>query len=270
MTNQQACAILNKLIRGIDPKSGEILPGDHILYDPDVIRALGMGIAALYADRMTPEEPVRPQSAARNSSSPLVPAPEEDLLEPPGKPNAGRVWTKTDQQKLIRLYNSGTPMKEICRLLQRRERGVKRQLMYLGQIDSPESKSPRPGLERMGKPWTLDEELKLKQLYHHRLPIEDIARELHRSEYGVYCHMEKLDLYGDVPGYPLYDPLPMWTSADNKKLTELFRQGKSTAEIADYFGRSEKSISARMFYMGLTRQSPPTLLRRRSEPDENE
>ena len=92
----------------------------------------------------------------------------------------------------------------ICAMLQRRERGVQKQLAHLGLIESKKnaSKTPSPGLERAGQRWTREEDAQLKNLFSEKLPIAEIAAEMQRSDYAIYCRMEKLQLFGAEYGYP--------------------------------------------------------------------
>ena len=80
------------------------------------------------------------------------------------------------------------------RKLRRRRRGVEKQLLDMGL--------PIPAPENAGKAWTQEEEARLITLYRLRRPVEKMARELRRSVRAVCLRMERLELYGDEPGYP--------------------------------------------------------------------
>lgn len=252
MTNETAKHILELLLDGVDPRTGEFLPKDHVFNTPAVIRALHMAILALSAPAKPMQEPVSPP--------PLPAAKPSDPL------NASRAWTDDELDALKRLYLANISLETICSMLQRRERGVKRQLAYLGLIESEKAsgREPTPGRERVGFPWLQQEDELLKEMHRRRRPIHEIADELHRTPYAVYLRMERNELYGSVPGYPEFDELPKWTAADTKELRRLFEEGKTVEELAMHFGRTEKSISARLFYMGLSKESPlPPLLKKR-------
>ena len=146
--------------------------------------------------------------------------------------------------------------------LQRRERGVLKQLERLGLAEN--AKASSPGLERAGQRWTPDEDTLLKHLYIDRLPIEKISAEMQRSEYAIYCRMEKLQLFGAEYGYPPNEECPPWSNKDNQQLREMFLSETPIDELAAYFERSENSIRARLFYMGLIKESPISILRKKS------
>lgn len=234
MTNEQAKKILGVILQGIDPVTGEILPEDHFCNQPDVLRALHLAIVALTEGEG------------------------QFRAKVPKGLSAGRPWTNDDLMALKKLYLAGTSMEEICKALVRRERGVNRQLAYLGLIkeDEQPARAVTPGLERAGQKWNWEEDQTLERMFKNRAPIKEIAGELHRTEYSIFCRMEKRGLYGDVEGYPINEDMPPWKNEDNQTLREMASVGKSTREIAEYFGRSEKSMSARMFYMGLGGDAP--------------
>lgn len=106
MTNESARIILLQMLDGLDPTTGEVLPPDHLLNDATVIRALHTAVLALMDVRM----PVN-----RN-----------------GRLNAGRAWTEMDRDALAALSRSGASMETMCEKLQRRRRGVQRQLRDMG------------------------------------------------------------------------------------------------------------------------------------------
>lgn len=234
MTRERASRILNVILQGIDPVTGEILPEDHFCNQPDVLRALHLAISAL--------------AESQQSAKPA----------PDPKRNAGRAWTREDNEALRRLYQSGVSMDEICQLLQRRVRGVNRQLEYLGLIDesAPIPRRADSTLSRAGQRWNQDEDQRLERMFTAREPIERIAEALCRTPYAVFCRMEKQGLFGDVEGYPIKEEVPLWRNEDTAALREMVSEGKTIQEIAERFGRSEKGISARMFYLGLTGNAP--------------
>lgn len=106
MTNESARIILLQMLDGLDPTTGEVLPPDHLLNDATVIRALHTAVLALMDVKM----PVN-----RN-----------------GRLNAGRAWTEMDRDALAALSRSGASMETMCEKLQRRRRGVQRQLRDMG------------------------------------------------------------------------------------------------------------------------------------------
>ena len=189
MTTDRAAEILRCMANGIDPITGEILEENHLCNSPEVIRALCTAIQAM--------------SGANNADA-------SRFVRKNGKLNAGRPWTDADLDALKRMYQDGKPMDWICAKLQRRERGVQKQLAHLGLIESKKnaSKTPSPGLERAGQRWTREEDTQLKNLFSEKWPISEIAAEMQRSDYAIYCRMEKLQLFGAEYGYPSNEEPP--------------------------------------------------------------
>ena len=183
MTNKRVIEILKCMADGIDPITGEVLGAEHICNYPDVIRALHAAVQSMSVN----DEADGIMYARKN-----------------GKLNAGRPWTDEERMELERMYQDGMPMSVICEMLQRRERGIRKQLAYLGLIDSGEQPSgnKKPGLERAGLPWTRDEDGLLKDFYSKKFSVAEMSREMHRSEYSIYCRLQKLKLYGEEYGYP--------------------------------------------------------------------
>ena len=182
MTNETAREILQIMAKGINPITGEILPDDHLCNYPEVARALCLAIQSLSVDSPVTDLPVNKKN---------------------GKLNAGRPWTKEDLRELEQLYLAGASMDDICKQLQRRERGVQKQLEYLGlrhTTSEISNSSSRPA--KAGQRWTREEDILLTDMYTHRYPISEIASEMQRSEYSIFCRMEKLELYGEENGYP--------------------------------------------------------------------
>lgn len=241
MTTDRAAEILRCMANGVDPITGEILEEDHLCNSPEVIRALCTAIQAM--------------SGAGDADA-------SRFVRKNGKLNAGRPWTDADLDALKRMYQDGDSMDLICAKLQRRERGVLKQLERLGLAEN--AKASSPGLERAGQRWTPDEDTLLKHLYIDRLPIEKISAEMQRSEYAIYCRMEKLQLFGAEYGYPPNEECPPWSNKDNQQLREMFLSETPIDELAAYFERSENSIRARLFYMGLIKESPISILRKKS------
>ena len=172
MTNESARIILLQMLDGIDPTTGEVLPGDHLLSDATVMRAIHTAVLALTDISHPVRAPVN-----RN-----------------GRLNGRRPWTAMDRDALARLSRSGASMEMMCEKLQRRRRGVERQLRSM--------RLPIPAPENAGKLWTQEDEARLKALYHMKRPVKVMARELRRSALAVRLRMERLELYGDEPGYP--------------------------------------------------------------------
>lgn len=245
MNAKDAYTLLETLLDGIDPITGEMLPAEHVCQEPDVLRALHRALTALKNDMEPAEE----------DNTDVDPT----LVNKNGRLNAGRPWTQKDLDWLKQLHEAGANMDEMCYLLQRRKRGIEKQLAYLGLVDAKAKKLPAEEKNtRSGMPWTAEDDKTMWDLWKNGAPEENIARLLHRTPYAVHCRMERLGMLEpeDADAPPL---LPPWSLADVQKLQRMHASGCTAEEIAKEMHRSVESISARLFYMGLSKKTPITL-----------
>ena len=104
----RAKEIIAALAEGIDPTTGEVLPDNSVCNKGEIVRAFYAILNCL--DEKKPKK--------------NLPA------------NAGKPWTKEDEDLLIRLYQSGASKKDICKTLQRTATGIAARLVHLGIIDN--------------------------------------------------------------------------------------------------------------------------------------
>lgn len=178
MNKREAARIFAVLLDGVNPATGEILPADHVCKQADVVCAFRIANELM--------NPKLGKAQVNNN----------------GRLNAGRPWTRQDRDTLIRLYQNGKSIETMCHVLVRRKRGVERQLAYLGLARRPVREANGKIHGRAGQPWTAEEEEFLREQHRLQRPIREIAASMGRSQYAIFCRMEKLQLYGDVPGYP--------------------------------------------------------------------
>ena len=103
----RAKEIISALAEGIDPTTGEVLPDNSICNKGEIVRAFYAVLKHLDDNKPTKKLPA----------------------------NAGKSWTKADEDLLVHLYRSGAPKREICNILQRSESGVAARLVHLRIID---------------------------------------------------------------------------------------------------------------------------------------
>lgn len=179
MNAKDAYTLLETLLDGIDPITGDMLPEEHVCQEPAVLRALHRALAALQNDMEKAANAEFTTDAERKSRY----------------PRAGKPWTEEDDETLLEMWKRGEST--------------------------------------------------------HR-----IAKALQRSSYAVYRRMEQfcMDTTPDAP--PL---LPPWSLADVQKLQRMHASGCTAEEIAKEMRRPVESISARLFYMGLSKKAPISL-----------
>lgn len=114
MQENRARQILQSLVQGLDPFSGEDLPSGTVLQQADVLRALLAGVAALE------------QGLARASRRAQLPR------------NIGRSWSAEEQGTLIDAFQSGEGLAEIAERHGRTLRAIEARLEKLGLLASEE------------------------------------------------------------------------------------------------------------------------------------
>ena len=108
MDINRAKEIIATLAEGVDPTTGEVLPDNSVFNKGEIVRAFYAVLNHLDAKKPKKNMPA----------------------------NAGKPWTKEDENLLVSLYRSGTPKREICKTMQRTESGVAARLVHLGIIDN--------------------------------------------------------------------------------------------------------------------------------------
>ena len=114
MQEMRARQILQSLVQGVDPFSGEELPEGTVLQEAEVMRALLAGVAALE------------QGVARASRRAALPK------------NIGRAWSAEEQSVLIDAFQSGEALAEIATRHGRTLRAIEARLEKLGLLSAEE------------------------------------------------------------------------------------------------------------------------------------
>ena len=114
MQERRAREILQALVQGVDPFTGDELSPGTVLQQADVLRALLAGVAALE------------QGAARALRRAQLPQ------------NIGRSWSAAEQASLIDAFQSGLPLDEVATKHGRTLRAIEARLEKLGLITAAE------------------------------------------------------------------------------------------------------------------------------------
>ena len=104
----RAKEIISALAEGVDPTTGEVLPDNSVCNKGEIVRAFYAVLNRLDDKKSTKNLPA----------------------------NAGKPWSKEDEDLLVNLYHSGTSKKDICKALQRSEAGIAARLVHLGIIEN--------------------------------------------------------------------------------------------------------------------------------------
>ena len=114
MKEQRARHILQALVQGIDPFTGDELPPGTILQQAEVLRALLAGVSALE------------QTAARAQRRAQLPG------------NVGRAWTADEERTLVAAFKSADPLPDIAVRHGRTLRAIEARLEKLGLLTAEE------------------------------------------------------------------------------------------------------------------------------------
>lgn len=240
MNTEEAIRILENLHDGIDPVTGEVLTEGNVLEQAPVMRAIYIAIIALRQGTFC--------------DNPL-----EDLwTNIDGGLNKTRPWTDAEDKLLVELYRNGMTMEQLADKLIRKPRGIKDRLSALDVLKPPREKVK--GFERAGEQWLENEDEQLIALIKHGVPVEIIAKEMHRSDYGIVCRMEKLGFEVtrfehmknqletdedsiDIQARP-------WNKRDDERLIHFYKTGMSFEQLAQKFFRHPKGIKNRLGILG--------------------
>jgi hypothetical protein len=108
----EAADILETLLHGVDPITGEIV-GEGVLTEPEVMRALHIGVVALRTNYV---RPAKAESA-----------------------RAGQAWTSEEDAQLVSAFRSGTPRADLAKLHERSAGAIASRLVRLGEVVVPET-----------------------------------------------------------------------------------------------------------------------------------
>ncbi len=182
MNHQDAISMLEQMLNGVHPLTGEVLEQGHICHEPQIMRALYKAISALRdAEGTKAGAADKPRRRAKEI-------------------NKSNVWTQEEDEYLRNAHEMGTAVGEIARTLQRREKAVKCRLVFLGLASREilgNQQYAQTVHEHMGLPWYPEEDEKLADLFARGWDPPMISAEMKRSIGSVMSRLERLGLVED-------------------------------------------------------------------------
>jgi hypothetical protein len=121
MEHEQALAILKALAEGVDPATGERFAADTPWQRADTVRALHRAVAALEA----PGAPV------------AAPEPAAARPAPAGRGNAGKPWSKEEDEKLVAGFDAGQTVEALAAAHGRSRVAIEARLARFGKVPMP-------------------------------------------------------------------------------------------------------------------------------------
>ncbi|OXC79329.1 hypothetical protein [Caballeronia sordidicola] len=111
MNPVEAKTTLERLARGIDPETGEVLAEQSPFNNPQVIRALFFAVKEL--EKLAP-----PARAVRERPA-----------------NAGRSWSEVEDARLLKSFDAGVSPKDLAQLHGRTKGAIDSRLVKLGRVE---------------------------------------------------------------------------------------------------------------------------------------
>jgi hypothetical protein len=191
MDTSDALPLIEALASGTDPISGNPLPEDSPLQHPMIVRALFTALRLLEGQTATPVRDTK-----SDTERPL---------------RAGEAWDAEEDRKLTHAFHAGEPFTQLAKSHQRSRGAIVSRLTRLGEIEpttassatsrasAPSDKSLKKERPQTGKPWTTEEDDRLRHLVASGTPNETIARQLGRGLLGVEVRMSKLGMLKPEP-----------------------------------------------------------------------
>ena len=127
-----------------------------------------------------------------------------------------------------------------------------------------EDKAKRKLPENAGKPWLPEDDVELLKLYKAGVSVTDIAKQYKRTKGAIRSRLVELGIadhrFHVLDVYEGIDPI----DKDDLRYRLLHRE--TIPELAQRYGRTEKAIRARLFYMGFGGDGP-VFIQRTNEMD---
>ena len=109
---------------GVDPSTGQVLPSDHPGQRPDTLRVIFAAVSLLEV-------------------APALPAQASGRAFAHGPRNAGRPWSRDDDDTLASGYDAGETIGALASRLERTRGAISARLVKLGKIEPPPGLRPR-------------------------------------------------------------------------------------------------------------------------------
>ena len=185
MDIRKAGMILEALVGGVDPRTGELLEAEHVCKDQQVHRALTEALELV-------------KLRAKDLPVELPGDVDERYVNKNGRLNGGRPWTREDDDMLRQLWRRKASMEEMCAVLQRRKRGILNRVEYLTALKQhplPDDLHAPSTISRAHLSWSEMEDDHLRRMVQQQEPMELICEHLGRSELSVFARIKKLGLF---------------------------------------------------------------------------
>ena len=256
--------IIKALAKGHNPITGELILDDSALSDPIIIRALFAASEAMNSNNKSSES--RFTSSQRNSKV------EQNMNE--GRPkNHGLPWASAQKAELINKFNNGASIDELTLFYERTRGSINGVLFNEGLIDKdalPKALSVEEKIAKnieLGRPknygiyWNENDLDELIKSFKNGSTIEELSNRFDRTEGGIETALADAGLKSEVlyqkrkikntsQNLPVNHGRP-WTKILKEELFDKYSSGTPIPKLALHFERTEGSIAASLFDVGL-------------------
>lgn len=186
MNAKDAYTLLETLMDGVNPITGELLPEDHVCHEPAVLRALHKALVALQECESNTQ--ITPPETEQVSQKP-------ERKKAVGRERAGEAWSREEEAQLWDLWENGATKNEIAKLLKRSSWAIHRRLERLGLLEEKNEEDEPPLLP----PWTLTDVKRLNELHASGCAAEEIAEQMNRPVESIRARMFYMGLTKEAP-----------------------------------------------------------------------
>ena len=134
MEIDKAKKIVSLLAYGIDPTTGEVLPGDSPYNHPSVVRAL----FSVLGSAGVPKKQIKQSVAEKQTQN----------VESGRPKNAGLPWTEELKEEVAIMFKNGTSIDELAEYFERTSGAILSQLMHQGLIGEENTRKGKPTQSR--------------------------------------------------------------------------------------------------------------------------
>ena len=186
MNAKDAYTLLETLMDGVNPITGELLPEDHVCHEPAVLRALHKALVTLQECEANMQ--ITPPETEQVSQKP-------ERKKAVGRERAGEAWSREEEAQLWDLWKNGATKNEIAKLLQRSSWAIHRRLERLGLLEERNEEDESSLLP----PWTLTDVKLLNELHASGCTAEEIAEQMNRPVESIRARMFYMGLTKEAP-----------------------------------------------------------------------
>jgi len=172
-------------------------------------------------------------SAKKEAPKPAMPKPQpaEGLMQ-----GQDKRWTEQEVSRLRALYPGEKTIPRLAKSLGRTEGSVRGKLEQL-------RKQGEKLVKQDHRPWSPSDISELKRLFEAHKTNEEMVRALDRTEVSINGMLQRLKEDGRIARKETKD----WSESEVSALKRLFKEDKTSSEIAGLLHRTERSVLSKLY-----------------------